>query len=158
MVKGRIASVQPPPNGRWSRVRTDRGATVYMERALVDELEQTFGDRLGEIVIGFETSLLRRQVRHVTVLHMPDDFSLPISFNPDPEVDRWPDSDAIRAVLETLVERIPGRPVRDGPSDRMQRARRYAIGVLAATPDAPYHPDPVDEREFLAMTAFGRAR
>jgi hypothetical protein len=156
---GRTINAEAPSQGLWCRVHLDTRATIYAEKARLAHLVELFGERLPEVVVRFETTWLKRQVKGHEVLRLPDGWSMTVPFHPDMARTMDQPSDQERLALVAIVERFPERPVRNGIEESMQRVRRIAIGMLGSTVEAPYHPDPVDAEElsrFLFTASFAR--
>jgi hypothetical protein len=130
-------------------VRLDPEKTVYIREEPLADLERLFEGRLSEALLQFHTNRFWKQVQDIEIVSSPDGWSMPLAFHPDAKISRWVDSEALRETLEQGLKSNPELPITDGIVGGMMRIRRYVIGILAATPDHPYHPDPEDENEVL---------
>jgi len=157
---GRITRFDPPDDGgEWFDLVLDSGARVKLHRASMAEVHRLFGPRMFEAVLQFHADW-RGRARRATIETPPLGWTIPIPFKPDLSQSLVPDQPMVRAILMSIVDSIPERGANNGIEVSMQRVRRHAVGLLAATLADPYHPDLLDEREFemfemrAADTAF----
>lgn len=149
---GRVVSWAPRGSGEWVQLQLAGGKSVEVLPTAFADLQRLFGARLGEALLEFEVGLFSSHVSKISIVQRPEGWGFPISFEPDLAVNWWPPNETDRSHYAHVAATIEEAPAPNGFAITLQRVRRHAAGMMAATEQAPYHPDATDAREFEMFT------